>query len=468
MGTKAKDTGRGYLFKRGARWYLTWRENGKYMTRRLADEAGAAVTTIREAERARDRMLEHLAIGTEKGRVEAILNKHHSLQETARRLDIQRDGARLGNAFEVYEAMPKRREASDQTRAAYRAYWQGFTAWMGANYPNVELVADITKEHAAGYVQTLDAATKSTDKKTIMRPRTFNARVSALRLLCRLVRKHDGLGEPNPFADIELKTDKPLSRDVLPMEKLRDVVAAAPIDIKILMHLGYYTGQRLGDCATARWADFDLDGRTWKLRQHKTGADVELKLVPALLRLLTAVPENERRGALLPELARLHAQNYSELIDRIMRAFRAVLGDEVYHNGEVCLKKDAKRRVRKGSASREGPKFTAKRRVRYGFHSLRHTFNTYLLRAGVSSHVIRAITGHTSESMTARYSHIDVNPQSIGSAMALLPELTPDAIAIEAPPDDARDALLGRLHRLECSASNDAIRNAIAALEGRT
>lgn len=401
MGTKAKDKGRGHLFKRGATWYLTWRENGKYMTRRLTDEAGAAVTTTREAERARDRMLEHLAIGNEQGRVEAILTKHHSLQETARRLDLQRNGTHLDGAFEVYATMPKRREASDQTRAAYAAYWKRFAVWMKEHHPDIQLVADITKEHAAGYVQTLHAATQSTKKETVITPRTYNASVSAIRLLLRLVRKHDGLGEPNPFVDIELKTDKPMRRDVLPMDQMRKVFEAAPGDIKILLCLGFFSGQRLGDCANAQWADFDLTAGLWKFRQRKTGAEMVVPLAGELSRLLSTVPEERRQSHLLPDVARLYERDYRELTDRIMGTFRAVLGDAVYHGG----------------------KLSNKRRVRYGFHSLRHAMNTYLVERGVSTHAVRALTGHTSDSMTARYSHVGID--ALRSAVALLPALAP-------------------------------------------
>jgi len=42
------------------------------------------------------------------------------------------------------------------------------------------------------------------------------------------------------------------------------------------------------------------------------------------------------------------------------------------------------------------------------FHSYRHTFNTFLLEAGVPPETIRLITGH-STNMTARYSHIQLN-----------------------------------------------------------
>jgi integrase len=41
------------------------------------------------------------------------------------------------------------------------------------------------------------------------------------------------------------------------------------------------------------------------------------------------------------------------------------------------------------------------------FHDLRHTFNTYMRKAGVSESVIMKITGHSTDKMFMRYNTID-------------------------------------------------------------
>lgn len=41
------------------------------------------------------------------------------------------------------------------------------------------------------------------------------------------------------------------------------------------------------------------------------------------------------------------------------------------------------------------------------FHDLRHSFNTYMRKAGVAQSVIMAITGHAQNSMFDRYNTID-------------------------------------------------------------
>jgi integrase len=41
------------------------------------------------------------------------------------------------------------------------------------------------------------------------------------------------------------------------------------------------------------------------------------------------------------------------------------------------------------------------------FHDLRHTFNTNMLKAGVDQTVIMKLTGHKTNKMFLRYSHMD-------------------------------------------------------------
>jgi integrase len=43
----------------------------------------------------------------------------------------------------------------------------------------------------------------------------------------------------------------------------------------------------------------------------------------------------------------------------------------------------------------------------YRFHDLRHTFNTNMLKAGVSTKVIMKLTGHKTDAMFTRYTHLD-------------------------------------------------------------
>jgi integrase len=58
----------------------------------------------------------------------------------------------------------------------------------------------------------------------------------------------------------------------------------------------------------------------------------------------------------------------------------------------------------------------------YRFHDLRHTFNTNLLKAGVSRKVIMKLTGHKTDAMFSRYTHLDeeLGTDAMGKLVAFM------------------------------------------------
>ncbi len=59
------------------------------------------------------------------------------------------------------------------------------------------------------------------------------------------------------------------------------------------------------------------------------------------------------------------------------------------------------------AAGFENPKEEGKRRVtKYGFHSFRHSFVSFLINAGVPVAVVQEIVGHGNPIMTQHYTHI--------------------------------------------------------------
>ena len=79
--------------------------------------------------------------------------------------------------------------------------------------------------------------------------------------------------------------------------------------------------------------------------------------------------------------------------------------------------------LRAGVLSARGEEKTGKGRQfrRLVFHSLRHTFNSTLANQGVSIELRRELTGHSSNAMNQKYTHIDLAP--LKAAIDKLPRL---------------------------------------------
>lgn len=104
-----------------------------------------------------------------------------------------------------------------------------------------------------------------------------------------------------------------------------------------------------------------------------------------------------RGGYVCPELADLYARDAARLSKRIGALFE-----------------------RAGLTVREKRKGWAVARPSASFHSLRHTFVTRAIEAGVPAAIVRALVGHATAAMTDRYTHI--SGDVVAAAFASLAE----------------------------------------------
>ncbi|MCX6924757.1 MAG: site-specific integrase [Verrucomicrobia bacterium] len=163
-----------------------------------------------------------------------------------------------------------------------------------------------------------------------------------------------------------------------------------------LILMGYYTGARLGDCATMKWDQVNFRDRVLSYEQRKTRKVVRVPLVEDLYEHLNFKREFIDGDYICPELAERGSggkHGLSESFNRIVRR----------------AKIDPQKIQGKGNQ-----KFT-----RLTFHSLRHSFNSALANAGVSQELRMRLTGHSSVGMNDRYTHQALKP--LEQAMSVLP-----------------------------------------------
>ena len=99
-----------------------------------------------------------------------------------------------------------------------------------------------------------------------------------------------------PCAAIEDVKDKGKARkETFTLEQVTAIGKAASGEWKGLILLGFYTGQRLGDCATVQWDQINLTSQTRmmpnrdqvppqtiRFQQGKTGGKVKIPMNPVL------------------------------------------------------------------------------------------------------------------------------------------------------------------------------------------
>lgn len=234
---------------------------------------------------------------------------------------------------------------------------------------------------------------------------TYNGRISELRTAWNVLCP----GAANPWIGMRRKPRDAKPRMVLSAEQVRAVVATARGrcrgELSPLILLGAYTGLRLGDAVRLRWGNIDLANGVIAVTTRKTGSRVAIPILPDLGSKLAAMADKRRSPYVFPVIYR-RVERYNGRVANISQCVNKAMRD--------C-----------GIATSYQHPHTKRRRPLCGYHSLRHTFVTRAIEAGVPVEIVAAIVGHASVEMTHHYTHVGVDALKQAFARAGLMDRTP-------------------------------------------
>lgn len=139
--------------------------------------------------------------------------------------------------------------------------------------------------------------------------------------------------------------------------------------------LSLHTGMRAGEICALRWADVDLDNGIINIPDSKSGRARHVYLSDTVKDMLS-VKDHDNSGKLVFE-----ARGGGKIKD-ISKAFHRTVEDLGFNNG------------------------IDDRRRRVTFHTLRHTFASWLALQGTPIIEIKELLGHQTLVMTERYAHL--------------------------------------------------------------
>jgi len=177
-----------------------------------------------------------------------------------------------------------------------------------------------------------------------------------------------------------------------------------------LIITGLYTGQRLGDVAGLTWRQVDLVKGCVSFVTKKTGKPLSFRMAKPLADYLESLPSSDQPDAcVFPKTAAM-AEKHTGTIST--KFYDEILAPAGLVNARP--KADAKI----GGKGRD-----AKRQIsELSFHSLRHTFTTWLKSAGASNAMAQMIVGHDSEVVSRGYTHLSADDTA--DAIGKLPDVT--------------------------------------------
>jgi len=175
-----------------------------------------------------------------------------------------------------------------------------------------------------------------------------------------------------------LKPNANARKRILSLDEFERLMNHLAQHTKWILATGFFTGMRLGEIISLTWDKVSLDKRVIELEASDT-KDKEARSIPICEELYT-------------------------ILKGIPKAI---------HCNHVFLYKGQPVRNVRGSLKTacEKAEIPYGRFIKGGFvfHDLRHTFNTYMRKAGVAESVIMGITGHSTRAMFDRYNTIDMD-----------------------------------------------------------
>lgn len=242
---------------------------------------------------------------------------------------------------------------------------------------------------------TLDAlATKWLE---IAAPRTVNTRMGTLLRMLALAVEWDHVSKVPQYAAVKVPKDTP--RFLTEDEAIRLLEAARNTPWYTMLLIGLRTGLRIGELRGLQWSDVNLIASMVQVRRTDPGrADLSANAPKG---------KRERTVPLSPD---------AYIVLRDLKPENAKPRDWVWPALSYKDDKAPKNRTRSESGCKHGIAAAVlasgienPEGDRIGWHTLRHTFASWLVIRGVSLRVVQDLLGHANIAQTERYSHLAPN-----------------------------------------------------------
>jgi len=398
---------------------VQWRINGKLFMKSTGQ------TRKDKAEQERDKIMSPFVAGDEVTVLQNVAAKIQGKQaEIARYEDEKTPPLLVSQAWASFLTAPNRPDSGDATLRQYGFQFNRFAAWVNSNHPKLAM-RDVSDRIGKDYAEHL--------KGKGLTNGTYNKHMRLLHLVFDVLTDKAKSSGDNPWRkrNVGRNTENQQSRRELTVDELREICRAAKGEMKLLFAVGIYTGLRLGDCATLRWGEVDLQRgiirRIPNKISRRKNKPVHVPIHPDLSDMLKETPTKERKEYVLRETAAAYLAGSDNVTKKIQAHFESCRIDT--HKPGT-----GKYRDKNGKLVNTGKRAV----VEVGFHSLRHTFVSLCRESNAPLAVVEAIVGHANPAMTRHYTH--VGEAAAGKAVAALPSVTGDSPKTVKPEPETVDA----------------------------
>lgn len=215
----------------------------------------------------------------------------------------------------------------------------------------------------------------------------------------------NGIINKNITEQISLPKDEYKEMRVLSEDEQRKLIGAIKDDrmgIAILFCL--FTGVRRGELLALRWNDINMDKRLIFVRRTVNRVKDYGNSV-SKTKLVVSDTKTAKSRRIIPVVDALfeHLQKHKAAQDK-----EKILAGELYEDNDLVFATEIGKLIDPGNFNRTFARMIKKAGIAHAnLHSLRHTFATRSLEAGMNIKILQELMGHSSMSVTADvYSHV--------------------------------------------------------------
>ena len=334
-----------------------------------AQKAAEKLAKLKEAQRTGEG-----AITLAQKRQQAAAARH---AEAEARAVEERENITLAQAWEKYLPVAQANKAVHTAYAEEAAY----RLWLSPTLANKPL-RDIKPIHLERIKKAMTEAGRSAQ--------TIRHVLAALRQVFNFAKRHGLYAGDNPVSLVKKPSADARRLRFLTHEEADRLLAALAereSNVHDMALLALHCGLRAGEIFSLTWGDVDMERGVLILRDTKSGKTRAAYMTEAVAAMLA---DMERRGH--NDLVFLSA-NGGRIV-QITETFNRVVAALGFNNGVT----DPRQKV--------------------VFHTLRHTFASWLVEQGVDLYSVKELMGHGTLAMTERYSHL--SPDKLRRAVKTL------------------------------------------------
>lgn len=224
---------------------------------------------------------------------------------------------------------------------------------------------------------------KAGSKGKGLAPRTITYALALVRQVFNFARNHGLFEGENPVSRVKKPSEDNRRLRFLSREeagRLLELLAIRSRDVYDMTLLALHCGLRAGEIFSLTWQDVDLDNGRLTLRDTKNTKTRMAFMTSAVSRMLQtrAIGVTEPQALVFPGRG---GQKITQISDTYNRTV-----NELGLNTGIT-----------------------DRRMRVTFHTLRHTYASWLVENGTDLYTVKELLGHADFKMTSRYAHLGQN-----------------------------------------------------------